>query len=661
MQGQAQALQLEPGTMVTSSVRLSRPLGQGGMGSVWVADHLALETEVAVKFILPEMLASGKGDPLERFRQEAKAAAKVKSPHVVQMFDQGVMGESTPYIVMELLHGESLGERLKRDGRLPAAEVVEVVQQTARALGAAHERGIVHRDIKPDNIFLVQSGGAVFCKVLDFGIAKRTDQSVEDSKTATGLVVGSPQYVNPERLQGKPTDHYADLWALSVVAYQALTGKRPFDGDTLTALCLQICAGIHDPPSAVDSTCHAALDAWFRKALAPHAHERFASAVELAARFEEAARGQRLPEDGHTTAAPLPSPAAPYGAALPPAATEHGVPAVTAASGAVPVMGSPTLAGASNTVGAPVLAPRPGMRIELLAGLAVVAAGLTAAAVYLAIGGDDETAAVASGEGDVPTAPSASTAGATAATGASAAVPATAAVAAPAPGGMVSIAAGRYWIGCDEQVNTGCFDDEKPGRSVELTAFAIMRHEVTMEAYDLCVAEGKCPAAGTARDCTWQQAGKERHPINCVSWDAAQAFCQSKGWRLPTELEWEAAARGESRKAFPWGDELPSCGRAIVADGSPGCGAGGPAAVRSRPADRSWANAFDLGGNVREWTASDYQAYPGGTVEPGTAGKVNRGGSWVMRPEKVLRAHTRGVDPPTESQPDLGFRCAVDL
>jgi serine/threonine protein kinase len=197
--------------MVTPSVRLERLLGVGGMGSVWVAQHLALDTEVAVKFILPEMLDYGEGGTFARFQQEAKAAARVKSPHVVQVFDQGVMeATKTPYIVMELLEGESLGDYLTREGRMSTADTVEMVVQTSRALGKAHEQGIVHRDIKPDNIFLV-AGDSIFCKVLDFGIAKRTDQDAGDAKTRTGLVVGSPQYMSPERLKSRHTDFRADL------------------------------------------------------------------------------------------------------------------------------------------------------------------------------------------------------------------------------------------------------------------------------------------------------------------------------------------------------------------------------------------------------------------------------------------------------------------
>jgi len=165
---------LAPEMMVTPSVRLVRPLGRGGMGSVWVADHLTLRTQVAVKFISAEVLERGGRSILTRFEREAQAAAQIRSEHVVHIHDLGVMDGGTPYIVMELLDGESLGHRLKRARSLPADQVRLVVAQVAKALGAAHELGIIHRDIKPDNIFLVKRDDEPLVKVLDFGIAKQT-------------------------------------------------------------------------------------------------------------------------------------------------------------------------------------------------------------------------------------------------------------------------------------------------------------------------------------------------------------------------------------------------------------------------------------------------------------------------------------------------------
>jgi len=248
-----------------------------------------------VKFIRPDLLEPQESYQHERFRHEATATAKAKSPHVVQMLDRGVMADGTPYLVMELLEGESLRQRLRRDRSLPAAEVAEIVTQTARALSAAHERGIVHCDVKPGNVFLVDMGGPLFCKLLDFGIAKRMFDDVDASKTETGMLLGSPQYLSPQRMQGEPTDHYDDLWALAVMAYQALTGRLPFKGDSLTTLYLQACGGIGAAANAANAARTPALNAWFRKALAPECKDRFASAAELAESFRAAVRG-RAPE-----------------------------------------------------------------------------------------------------------------------------------------------------------------------------------------------------------------------------------------------------------------------------------------------------------------------------------------------------------------------------
>ena len=163
---------LGPGHAVTPNIRLVRELGEGGMGSVWVAEHTTLHTEVAVKFVHDEMATE---TLLKRFSREASLAAQIKSPHVVQTYDHGATDEGMPYIVMELLEGESLQDRLKR-GPLDARKTAMVVAQVCKALSKAHAIEIVHRDLKPANLFLVESGYEVFVKVLDFGIAKQTGE-----------------------------------------------------------------------------------------------------------------------------------------------------------------------------------------------------------------------------------------------------------------------------------------------------------------------------------------------------------------------------------------------------------------------------------------------------------------------------------------------------
>jgi len=255
------------------------------MGAVWVAGHLTLGARVAVKFMSAEL--SMKHPELHaRFLREAAAAAKITSPHVVRTFDFGAMADGTPFLVMELLEGESLADRLRRHGALPPSEVVLVVSQVAKALSEAHQLGVVHRDIKPPNVFLIQSGRELFAKVLDFGIAKDTD-SAGGNATKTGFALGTPQYMSPEQLMSaKGVDLQADLWALAVMAYELLTGAPPFVGETIPHLILsihtrqfQVPSSARHPPLVTDAS---ALDRFFARAFAADMAARFSSAQDLA-------------------------------------------------------------------------------------------------------------------------------------------------------------------------------------------------------------------------------------------------------------------------------------------------------------------------------------------------------------------------------------------
>ncbi|HLK37239.1 MAG TPA: protein kinase [Polyangiaceae bacterium] len=270
-----------PGMMVTSNVRLLRPLGRGGMGSVWVAEHVSLRTNVVVKFMARELADSQ--EALARFSREAAAASQVKSPHVVQMLDHGVGVDGRPYIVMELLEGHDLEQRLAAGTALPPGEVDAVVSQLARALSKAHERGIVHRDVKPSNVFLLDAGGGeLFVKLLDFGIAKAPEGGIAGGTTRTGSFVGSPFYMSPEQVVGdKQIDHRTDLWSLGVVAYEALTGAKPFYAETVGALALKIHRDPLPIPSRVNPALPPAVDAWFAQACARDPAGRFGSARDM--------------------------------------------------------------------------------------------------------------------------------------------------------------------------------------------------------------------------------------------------------------------------------------------------------------------------------------------------------------------------------------------
>ncbi len=281
---------MEPraGAEVTPSIRLVERLGSGGMGQVWRAQHEGLHKAVAVKLLSAEPQARGP-EALERFAREARLAASIDCPHAVAVHDFGHTGDGTPFIVMELAEGEELRAHM-RGGRLPLTQVAALVEQVATGLTATHELGIVHRDIKPENIIVVGDDPWLL-KVVDFGIAKRVDAvSAPDTVTKTGAMLGTPRYLSPELIESaKEATVHADLWALAVVAYEALVGEPPFVGETLGSLCIAIAKAHHTPPSAVAENVPAEVDAWFARAFAAEPGDRFVSAAAMAAAMNTAA------------------------------------------------------------------------------------------------------------------------------------------------------------------------------------------------------------------------------------------------------------------------------------------------------------------------------------------------------------------------------------
>ncbi len=268
-----------PTRFVAGKYRLTTMLGQGGMGSVWEGIHTSLGTRVAIKFIENDYIESE--EARQRFVNEAQAAARLRSKHVVQVFDQGVMADGRPYIVMEFLPGEPLDKRLERVGRLSLQQTAVIIAQVCRALTKAHDVGIVHRDMKPENIFLVhdEEDGTEIAKVVDFGIAKFTDKSLGVSNsTRTGSVLGTPYYMSPEQARGlRSVDPRADLWSLGVIAYRCVTGELPFTGEAVGDLLVKICTAPIPTPSHKVPEVGGAFDAWFQRALGREPDERFQS------------------------------------------------------------------------------------------------------------------------------------------------------------------------------------------------------------------------------------------------------------------------------------------------------------------------------------------------------------------------------------------------
>ena len=255
--------------------RLIRRIAIGGMGEVWEAKDDVILRNVAIKILKPEYT----GDPgfLERFRTEARHAAKVNHEGIADVYDYGE-DSGNAFLVMELVPGESLATILEKEKSLAPNRVLEIVAQTARALHEAHVAGLVHRDIKPGNLLITPTGEV---KITDFGIARVADQV---SLTATGQVMGTVQYLAPEQATGKPATPSTDVYSLGVVAYEAISGKRPFSGETQMAIAL---AQINEPPPPLDESIDESIRKLIFDCLQKRPADRVASALELAQRAEE--------------------------------------------------------------------------------------------------------------------------------------------------------------------------------------------------------------------------------------------------------------------------------------------------------------------------------------------------------------------------------------
>jgi serine/threonine-protein kinase len=326
-------LDANPGSIIANRYRLTRKLGQGGMGSVWQVEDRVLRIDVALKLVDP--LEST--DILARFEREAHAAARLRSTHIVHINDYGIdQASGTPYIAMDLLEGEDLSNLLRRHKRLAFEHTRRILLQVAQALRLAHEKKIVHRDLKPDNVFIAREGDLEIVKVLDFGIAKRLDTRsvISNLETQAGQVLGTPHYMSPEQAQAKRNiDYRTDIWSFGVIAYECVTGQRPFDEQNPAAVIVKICGESRPVPSQVVPV-PAGFDAWFARAVARDRDERFSSIEEAAAllaaigpqavpHFLAAARAPQRVNVGATPANGMRSAAARGAASTSPASLAH--------------------------------------------------------------------------------------------------------------------------------------------------------------------------------------------------------------------------------------------------------------------------------------------------------------------------------------------------
>jgi formylglycine-generating enzyme required for sulfatase activity/tRNA A-37 threonylcarbamoyl transferase component Bud32 len=667
-------------------------VGEGGFAIVYRAQHLIFKRPVAIKVFraLSDFGAEQRERLLDEFIQEGKLLAELseRSVAIVQARDVGKLttpaGEWIPYMVLEWLDGASLDDVLRREQEqsLPPRSVdaaVRLLDPVAEALALAHKRGIAHRDVKPANIFLIGDPRGEDCtvKLLDFGIAKVVQDAqklaISFNKTQGHVTSFTPAYGAPEQFSRThgATGPWTDVFALALVAGEVLTQQAPLQGDDFVQLGFAASNPAARPtPRKLGATISDAAEAVFEKALAISPQERFQSAGE----FWGALRQALAMSPMRTSPAP---------SELSNAST------IAAPPAAIPVS-SPALSRSGNppTQDPVVAAPRAaGGRTAVVAGALVLALAA----------GTGITLTVFKGKSAPPPAPSAT---------ASIAPPTTSASAPPAaacPPGMIRIQGGEFFMGSSDP---RALDNEKPPHSVKLTTYCIDRTEVTVSAYKACSDGGRCIAAGrrnffdgydalapkakTTLDALCninQPEAKAKHPINCVDWEQAANFCQRRGGRLPTEAEWEFAARGPDGRAYPWGDEPPS-GRYLNACGSE-CTAWGKknhvdgiatfagmykdsdpfpttAPVGSFPDGKSRYGLLDVVGNVWEWTADYYAPYTTAAASDPTGPKtgtdrVARGGAWNGSDPSWVRPTFRFHFAPDSRSYGVGFRCAASL
>jgi formylglycine-generating enzyme required for sulfatase activity len=645
-------LPLEDGALFTANFRVLRPLSEGGMGQVYVIEQLSTGERRALKLMQASLVADPKAR--ERFAQEARVGAQIRSEHVIKVIDAGVE-DGTPWLAMELLEGLSLDGYAASlpERRVQVGEVQQLFRQLCHGLGAAHRQNIVHRDLKPENLFRAESHSAdrdFLLKILDFGIAKIKREADTGGPTAA---IGSPLWMAPEQLDNDSSVSPAtDVWALGLIAFWLLTGKsywvtpgRP--GASMAKLITEI---VTKPfPTASERAAELDVvgllppwfDAWFARCVARDQTARFASADEAYQAIEQAMGGRVVltPTPGSlaATSPPLSGPisrgsATPATPATPLGATDPGV-------------GSTVRLEPSD----PPARPEPRRhRVVVAVGLLAVLC-VAGAAIKMALRPAEEWPRGALPIGSLPER-----------VGDQAASAPPASVESPW-GRMLRIEGGSFSMG-----SLDGDPDERPPHAVTVATFELDETEVTVAAYEACVAAGACTRAGQEKGCNSRVAGHERHPINCVDVTQAAAFCQNAKKRLPTEEEWEFAARGGSeQRPYAWGSGEPTT---QACWNRPDSSTGGTCVVGAFPSGRSRHGLLDLGGNVWEWTASLYtkqytrdSGYPAPVCPPGDAcgdrDRVARGGGWSDGADDLRGANRSRVAPAYRS-PLVGLRCA---
>ena len=644
---------LAPDSVFADQFRVVRRLSEGGMGAVYVVEQIATGALRALKLMHPQLVADPK--LRKRFEQEARVGSRIDSEHVVHVLSAGIDAQSgAPWLAMELLKGDDLAQYAERVGCLPAGEVRELFEQLCHALGAAHAAGIVHRDLKPENIFLAAAkrvGAPYIIKVLDFGIAK----VASEAKTADTAAIGTPIWMAPEQSsRGQGVSPATDVWAPGLIAFRLLTGKpfwRGANDDSSSMMLLREI--VLDPiplatERAAEFGCGGRLvkgfDAWFARCVVRDQAARFPDATSAFAALEPL-----LPSDGALSSGGGLAGAVAR-ASNPRLDDSHGGLDATHPAPAAERVPSEQLFAGSRTRSGPQAAIRSPTRtrwITLGAGsvvaLALGIAWLTSGSRAPAPSGPAQSAALAPAvpAAIVQSAPSASTA------------PLAASFAEPVPVKMISVPGGAFSMGSSDGE-----DDERPVHAETVEPFDIDMTEVTVGAYETCVGAHACVAPQPGSECNWGVAGRADHPINCVTWQDADSYCHAVRKRLPTEREWEYAARGKAGKKWPWGAAPPLAQLCWNGKGSD-LGRGnrkGTCPVSAFPGDVSSFGVLDMGGNVMEWTASRYCPYTESNCA--SDARVTRGCAWDELATPACGATYRDKRSEFERTVRLGFRCA---
>lgn len=676
------------GTTIAGKYAIESVVGQGGFAIVFRAQHILWKRPVAVKVFtaLGDVAEDQRDKLLQDFIQEGALLADLseRSTAIVQARDIGMFatskGESVPYMVLEWLDGETLETVLEKERADHAPlrsleETVRLLDPVAEALALAHSKGIAHRDVKPANIFVLSAGGGNTggggVKLLDFGIAKVVQdvQKMGFGKTAGHITSFTPLYGAPEQFNRAygSTGPWTDVFALALVIAEICSGKEPMSGDNLVQLGYAAAdEKVRPTPRTLGVATSDDLETIFRKAVAVKPEERYASCADFWNALRAKVLGDRLSSIASTRASIAGAPA--------PASSDTLLDTVAPAS--EPARGSSS-------------------RAPLLAGVAVAAIALAGGA-WLALHGDKAGGAGASSSSSSARTPTAGPAGPVAPASASS----SAAAAVSCPPGMILVPGGEFFMGSEEK---DALDTEKPPHRVRLTPYCIDELEVTVAQYKECSDRGACRRAGKQN--VWpgindaqrkiydplcniaDPVGQAKHPINCIDWDQAREACESRGGRLPTEAEWEFAARGPDGRVYPWGDEPPSaqllnaCGKECVAwqkkhrdpDNAPALmydeddGFPNTAPVGSFPKGKSRYGLQDVVGNVWEWVADFYADYDKAAAtatvtdpKGPSAGtdRVIRGGAWNGAQPSWVRPSFRFHVAPSARSYGFGFRCA---